>query len=203
MTRSQNLLHLREIQHLNGGTIYKPIEKFGDYSKLPSLVSNDLIPESDYFDLMNDNPNFYYEMIPHNTKVDIDVMAFLGLKINNDELPPSPSPIPWGDQIVSTFTLDNIDYYKTLTGLFMKKKQSSVIEVCTPERYLLAKSFLTLDDINHVELHENLFYKKYQSENFDVPQAGLTRGSKRSFLESEETQKIKNCIQDKYMDDVK
>ncbi|ADR33994.1 hypothetical protein Sulku_1331 [Sulfuricurvum kujiense DSM 16994] len=137
-------------------------------------------------------------------KFDINTIAFLGLKINDDELPPSPSPIPWGDRIIHTFTIDKIDYIKTHFGLFMKRKQSPIIEVCTPERYFLAKSFLTLDDINHVKLHENEFYKKFNLAKYDVPQAGLTRGSKRSFSDRAETQKTKlEVIQDKYKDGVK
>lgn len=204
MTRSQNLLHLHEVQHLNGGTVYKPIEKSGDFQKLPKDSSNHLISEIDYLDLINDNPQFYSKTIPLGHEDDIDYIAFLGLKANKDELPPSPSPIPYGDLIISSFTIDKIEYFQTETGLFMKKKQSPIIEVCTPERYFLAKSFLTPDDLNHVLLHEQNFYKKFQKQNFDIPQAGLTRGSKRSFSDRAETQKnLIQKIQDKYKDGVK
>lgn len=201
MNRTFNLLHLREAQHLNGGVVFKPIVVKGDFSKLPRDYSNIYMTEDDYLSLINENPYEYFLTTEKKTS-DIDTLAFLGLKANENEMPPSPSPIPWGDLIVSTFTIDFCDYYRTYTGFFMKKKQSTKIEVCPQDRYFLAKSFLTLDQISYVDLHENAFYKKYKEKKIHVPLAGLTRGSKRSFSSFHMKSRLAE-IQEKYKDGVK
>lgn len=136
-------------------------------------------------------------------QVDEYVIAFLGGKLDDQDYEKEVRVIPYGDLIVSSFTVDKFEYIKTNSGLFIKGVNSTIISSCSVDRYNLAKSFLTLDDINHVELHENRFYKKFQKQNFDVPQAGLTRGSKRSFSDRAETQKnLIQKIQDKYKDGV-
>lgn len=137
-------------------------------------------------------------------KLDEYTIAFLGGKVNDTDYEKEIRVIPYGDLIVSSFTVDKFQYIKTNSGLFIKGVNSHVITLCSLDRYNLAKSFLTLDDINHVALLENRFYKKFQKQNFDVPQAGLTRGSKRSFSDRAETQKtLIEKIQEKYKDGVK
>lgn len=196
------LLHIRQKQRLNGGTIYKPILKDSDFQKTPRDLSNVHLSEKDYLSLINDNPTYYFQ----NQKVikgDLDYLIFQGIKVNDNELPPSPSPIPWGEHIISTFTIDKVDYYRTQSGYFMKRKQSNKIEVCSYDRYFTAKSFLILDDINHVELKENRFYKKFKNQDLDVPPAGLTRGSNGTFSPVKKSLSKIEEIKNKYKDGVK
>lgn len=122
---------------------------------------------------------------------DIDTLAFLGFRIE-DGVDCSTLPartIPYGDRIIKSFTFGDYDYYKTYTGYFYKKHQSKDIKP------LDEKVFWSL-------IPEREVFKF--CARLGSPQAGLTRGSKRSFSDRAETQKNKLLeIQNKYKDGVK
>lgn len=161
------------------------------YTDFKKDHQNTFLNGEQYYELVQRNKEYYPEFKqPKNTN-DIDTIAFLGLRLDDgidlSALP--PRTIPYGDRIIRSFTVGDYDYYATYTGYFYKKHQSK--------------------DIKPIE--EKVFWSLIPERgvfNFcprlGSPQAGLTRGSKRSFSDRAETQKNRfQEIQDKYKDGVK
>lgn len=160
-------------------------------SELKQFAHNHWLGQDDYLSLIYRNPQYYY--LQHefkNKRVDIDLVAFVGGSIDTSvSISSRPRVIPYGDSIIQSFTVGDYDYYKTYTGYFYKKHQSK--------------------DIKPIE--EKVFWSLIPDREvfkfcprLGSPQAGLTRGSKRSFSDRAETQKNRfQEIQDKYKDGVK
>lgn len=158
------------------------------------------LSDDEYSKMVSENIQYYPTGLNLSASVDYAKMAFLNHRDNTVFSDIKESVIPLGDLILSSFTLDRVDYYCCHSGYYMKKKQSKIIEKCDDKRYLLAKSFLTIDMINHVELLENAFYHKFDLQKKHVPLAGLTRGFNSHFSTSKEDRL--NEIQSKYLNGV-
>ncbi|MDD4949634.1 hypothetical protein [Sulfuricurvum sp.] len=102
-----------------------------------------------------------------------------------NEIPVSDRKIPYGDYFLSSCTFQNYQYFKTNLGYFKRLNQSKNIET----------------------IEKKEFDEAYSKREFFVfcprlgsPQAGLTRGFKRSFSQNE---KILSDLQNKYKDGIK
>lgn len=160
-------------------------------SELKKYAHNHWMGQDDYIREIHRNPQYYYLQDEYKCKlVDVDLVAFVGGSIETAiDIKLPPRSIPFGDSIIRSFTVGNYDYYKTHTGYFYKKHQSKDIKP------LDEKVFWSL-------IPEREVFKF--CARLGSPQAGLTRGSKRSFSDRAETQKNKLLeIQNKYKDGVK
>lgn len=152
---------------------------------------NSFLQGEQYYELVQENKEFYPEFEKPKKTNDYDTLAFLGFRIEDgvDCSTLAARTIPYGDRIIKSFTVGEYDYYRTYTGYFCKKHQSKEIGVIDEKFFF--------DKCNSREVF------KFCSR-LGPPQAGLTRGSKRSFSDRAETQKNKLLeIQNKYKDGVK
>lgn len=183
--------------------------------KLPNSheYKNSEISEEEYLKLVLNNPQWYppfhfktkkkeLSKIGDTSVIidDIDMIAFMGGRIEALPFKDLPRTIPWGDNILESFTMDKRSYYRTNTGHFIKQYQSIEIVPTTQERFNLARSFLRSSLILSNTLGEHTAFSVFQKRIFEVPQAGLTRGSKGT-LETRKTRLAE--IQEKYKDGVK
>lgn len=148
--------------------------------------SNVFMCGKEYFELTKANKDFYPDYEKPIKKDDIELLTFLGLKVDDcDHF--DTKVIPFGDRIVEAFTLGQFVYIKTLSGYFFKELNSSLIRPLPESVYVEKKPYK----------------KEFKCFEKRFPQAGLTRGSKRSFSDRAEPQKNKLLeIQDKYKDGV-
>lgn len=91
--------------------------------------------------------------------------------------------IPYGDCFLSSFTLKPYAYAETKTGFFRRKHNATIIEQITQAQFerakLLLSTFTTLSNTNG----DHTAFSRLKKTS---PQAGLTRGSKRTFSTSQE-----------------
>lgn len=155
-------------------------EKFNTPEK-----SNIFLSDDEYYDLVSSNRVFYPIPKKRNISNDIDTLSFLGKRVDDKDYDGGFRSIPYGDVILQSHTFSHFDYFKTHTGYFAKRHQSK----------------------NIFSISEGLFYltREYRV-NFELllgsPQAGLTRGSKRSFFGFRKKESLAS-IQSKYKDGVK
>ena len=112
-------------------------------------------------------------------------MAFSPLP-ENDLLPVDHYPdkiIPYGDYFLSSFTLKPYAYAQSKTGFFRRKHNTTIIEKITQEQFERAKDLLsTFTALSNTNGDHTAFSRLKKTS----PQAGLTRGSKRTFSTSQE-----------------
>lgn len=130
-------------------------------------------------------------------KKGIDYIAFMGGRLDDGIVNFPPRVIPYGDNILESFTMDKISYYRTNSGYFLKRPQSIVIEKTTASRFNLARSFLDTKLILSNTMGEHTAFRRVK---MCYPQAGLTRGSNASFSIPKPCEKPKGYSSERKMD---